>query len=351
MSDRELRKNNQIKPCDELTVCDDTYRIIRLLGHGKGGYSYLAEKDSLFYVLKQIHHEPCDYYAFGGKFEAECTDYRRLKDAGIRIPEMILADKDNERIVKEYIEGNTVFDLILNDQPVEQYLPQVMEMAEKAKVSGLNIDYFPTNFIVHEDLLWYIDYECNRYMEEWNFENWGSKYWSRTLEFEEYLKEHKKEIRFVSAMLDDASTFNGLRRVVWSTTYRNIYPDEVIDHYDYPGHIQRDIDRINNKNYHVYLIQEDDIPIGYFYFEHDSRLHIQSLYVLKEYQKRGIGKKVFTFIRQYCKENRLDHFTCECNQHNRNARRFYEHMGGINIKENIGHENKREDQITYSFKI
>ena len=35
------------------------YKIVKLLGHGKGGYSYLAERDGNFYVLKQIHHEPC----------------------------------------------------------------------------------------------------------------------------------------------------------------------------------------------------------------------------------------------------------------------------------------------------
>ena len=39
-------------------------------------------------------------------------------------------------------------------------------------------------------MLWYIDYECNKYMEEWSFENWGVKYWSRTPEFEEYLRNH-----------------------------------------------------------------------------------------------------------------------------------------------------------------
>ena len=342
---------NQIKICEELTVSGRTYRIVRLLGHGKGGYSYLAEQNGVFYVLKQIHHEPCDYYAFGDKFEAECGDYRRLMDAGIRIPKMAVSDKENERIIKEYIEGNTVFDMVLCDQPVEEYLPQIREMAEKAMVAGLNIDYFPTNFIVHDGLLWYVDYECNTYMEEWNFENWGSRYWSRTPEFEVYLKEHHKKLRFESVEESDAPIISGLRRVVWSTTYRNIYPDEVIDHYDYPGHIQRDIGRIGNVHYHVYLILEGEIPIGYFYFEHDSGLHIQSLYVLKEHQKKGVGKKVFAFIHQYCKDNSLDRFTCECNQHNHNARRFYEHMGGINIRENIGHENKREDQITYSFKI
>ena len=46
------------------------YTVIRLLGHGKGGYSYLVERNGCQYVLKQIHHEPCNYYSFGNKIEA-----------------------------------------------------------------------------------------------------------------------------------------------------------------------------------------------------------------------------------------------------------------------------------------
>ena len=52
------------------------YHIVKLLGKGKGGYSYLAEKDGKRYVLKQIHHEPCDYYTFGDKIAAERGDYQ-----------------------------------------------------------------------------------------------------------------------------------------------------------------------------------------------------------------------------------------------------------------------------------
>ena len=176
---------------DKLTVCGESYNKIKLLGHGKGGYSYLAERGGHYVVLKQIHHEPCDYYNFGNKIEAEKRDYDRLQKAGIRIPKMISIDLENERIIKEYIEGDTVFECVKNGRPIEPYLGQVREMAEKAKRSGLNIDYFPTNFVIHENMLWYIDYECNNYMEEWNFENWGIKYWSRTKEFEEYLRNNK----------------------------------------------------------------------------------------------------------------------------------------------------------------
>ncbi len=177
---------------DCLTACGKTYRLIRLLGHGKGGYSYLAECDGCLVVLKQIHHEPCDYYTFGNKIEAECRDYVKLKEAGIRIPAMLALDIEAERIVKEYIEGDTVFDYVRDGVSVEPYLPQVREMAEQAKANGLNIDYFPTNFVVRGGVLWYIDYECNDYMDEWSFNNWGVKYWSRTLEFEEYLRKHEK---------------------------------------------------------------------------------------------------------------------------------------------------------------
>lgn len=105
---------------DVMNVNQKEYKIVKLLGHGKGGYSYLAEREGKFYVLKQIHHEPCEYYSFGNKIEAEQNDYNRLLQTGIRIPRMLDIDVANERILKEYI-----------------------------------------------------DYECNNYMDEWNFENWG----------------------------------------------------------------------------------------------------------------------------------------------------------------------------------
>ena len=124
---------------DVMNVNQKEYKIVKLLGHGKGGYSYLAEREGKFYVLKQIHHEPCEYYSFGNKIEAEQNDYNRLLQTGIRIPRMLDIDVANERILKEYI-----------------------------------------------------DYECNNYMDEWNFENWGIKYWSKTTEFIDYMEQHEK---------------------------------------------------------------------------------------------------------------------------------------------------------------
>ena len=120
-----------------LDINQKEYKIVKLLGHGKGGYSYLAVREGKFYVLKQILHEPCEYYSFGNKIEEVQNDYNILLQTGIRIPRMLDIDVANERILKEYI-----------------------------------------------------DYECYNYMDEWNFENWGIKYWSKTTEFIDYMEQH-----------------------------------------------------------------------------------------------------------------------------------------------------------------
>lgn len=175
---------------EKMFVNEKEYEIVKLLGKGKGGYSYLASDGAGQYVLKQIHHEPCDYYQFGNKMEAEINDYERLKKIGIRIPEMLDVDRERERILKEYIEGDTIYDLVKRDKMEAVYMEQIKDMCVLLYAAGTNIDYFPTNFVVQNEKIYYIDFECNDYMAEWNFENWGIKYWSKTPEFMQYVREH-----------------------------------------------------------------------------------------------------------------------------------------------------------------
>lgn len=173
----------------KMVVNEKEYEILKLLGKGNGGYSYLASDGTQRYVLKQIHHEPCGYYQFGNKVEAEINDYNRLKEIGIKIPAMIDVDIENERILKEYVDGDTIYELILQDKMKSVYIDQLRSMCVLLYAAHTNIDYFPTNFVVQDEEIYYIDFECNDYMDEWNFENWGIKYWSKTPEFLQYMKE------------------------------------------------------------------------------------------------------------------------------------------------------------------
>lgn len=104
-----------------MSVGDCAFRVLRLMGKWKGSYSYLVEDDKGTYVLKQIHHEPCDYYQFSDKFASAMQ-----------------AD----------------------------YLRQICEMCKHPYVARMNIDYSPTNSVVQDGLLYYIDYECNDYMSQ-----------------------------------------------------------------------------------------------------------------------------------------------------------------------------------------
>ena len=157
--------------------------MIRLLGKGKGGYSYLVTDGQANYVLKQIHHEPCDYYTFGDKFASELRDYERLLAIGIPMPKLLEADREQERILKEYIAGETIDRLVLHNEMRPEYYQQIQAMCKRLYTANTNIDYYPTNFVVQAGQLFYIDFECNDYMEQWDFEHWGCKYWSRTPEF------------------------------------------------------------------------------------------------------------------------------------------------------------------------
>ena len=171
---------------ETMTINGRSFEVLRLLGHGKGGYSYLVRNESGLYVLKQIHHEPCDYYNFGDKFASELRDYARLRALGIRMPELLDSDRTTERLLKEFIEGETVDEQALEDRVPDEYFAQLRGMCRVLYANGLNIDYFPTNFIGRGGLLYYVDYECSGYMEQWDFEHWGIKYWSRTPELLEY---------------------------------------------------------------------------------------------------------------------------------------------------------------------
>lgn len=166
-----------------MTVGGRSFHVVKLLGKGKGGYSYLVHDDAGLYVLKQLHHEPCAYYQFGDKFASEMQDYQRLTAIGIHMPRLLAADQEQERILKEYICGETIDRLILQDAMEEDYLRQVREMCRLLYAAHTNIDYFPTNFVVQDGLLYYIDYECNDYMQQWDFEHWGEQYWRKSEAF------------------------------------------------------------------------------------------------------------------------------------------------------------------------
>jgi tRNA A-37 threonylcarbamoyl transferase component Bud32 len=157
-----------------ITVNGDSYEIIKLLAKGKGGYNYLAKINDTPVVVKQIHYEHCDYYRFEkDKLNCELRDYKTLFDIGIPMPRLIDYCQEKQVLIKEYIAGDTLAELVIKNEIETAHILQIFEMCKRLYPNHLNIDYFPTNFMEHQGGLCYVDYECSPYSDEWNFENWG----------------------------------------------------------------------------------------------------------------------------------------------------------------------------------
>ena len=89
---------------DTWYVNDRPFQPERLLGKGKGGYSYLVSDGGTQYVLKQIHHEPCDYYTFGDKLQSELRDYAKLKNAEKELTRQIELGENELHYLKSVLE-------------------------------------------------------------------------------------------------------------------------------------------------------------------------------------------------------------------------------------------------------
>ena len=160
-----------------------TYTITCLLGKGKSGHTYLMERPTPHgmeeRVLKIMHGETVPFYSHQrDRVTAEVDAYRALRPHGIRMPELLEYDVERRYLVKSYVDGRTAAALVADGLLDDAILGQLFEMAARLESAGINIDYFPTNFVVTPaGELYYIDYESNPYSDAWNLANWGIYYW------------------------------------------------------------------------------------------------------------------------------------------------------------------------------
>ena len=162
-------------------------------------------------------------------------------------------------------------------------------------------------------------------------------------------------ITFKKADYEDLPILAETRRLVWDTTYRGIYPDEMIDRFDYAWHMARDRRRMEDPKQSFYLVMDGEYCVGYFYYGtphvdyKDFAFCLNSLYFLPQYRGHGLGRRAFEFVKNACREQGYDKFFNGCNVHNLKAQGFYRKMGGTVGKIDSGHSNKAEDQMYFEY--
>ena len=148
-----------------------------------------------------------------------------------------------------------------------------------------------------------------------------------------------------------------LKHTVWNETYRGIYSDEKIDNYDHKKYTDKFLGIINNPDVDLYVVEDNNKLVGYMDYGKpfrpykDYNQEIGLLYLLKDYQRKGIGTKLFNMAYNKIKEKGYKEFFISCNKYNINAQEFYKKMGGEIIDIDEDNIDKSIPQVKFLYKI
>ncbi len=128
----------------------------------------------------------------------------------------------------------------------------------------------------------------------------------------------------------------------------------MIEDFSFDWHIAQDEKRIASEHIQTYLVLDGDVCVGYYIFGdllRNGEFWLMSLYLLREFQGKGIGKRIMEDIIRYASEQGFSEMFLYCDPQNTNALGFYTHLGGKVIAEDLGHENAYEDSLTIAFNL
>ncbi|NLY46148.1 MAG: GNAT family N-acetyltransferase [Tissierella sp.] len=158
------------------------------------------------------------------------------------------------------------------------------------------------------------------------------------------------------ATYEDCRDLSMLKRRIWETTYKGIYPNEKFIKYDVDLNENKFKDMIKQQSQRLFVVLNDSQIIGYMScgkimrafnkYTHDIGL----LYLTKECQGKGTGTKLFEFARNELKNQGVIEFIVSCNKYNLSAQQFYKKMGGEIIKVDEDNRDKSIPQVKFLFK-
>lgn len=128
----------------------------------------------------------------------------------------------------------------------------------------------------------------------------------------------------------DIPTIQNLAKESWKDAYSNILEQEQIEYMLDLMYSESTLKtHFDNPNYHYYLINEDEVFLGFIGFEFHSEpetTKLHRIYFLKEAQGKGLGKKALEFVKTETEKSGDKRLTLTVNKNN-NAKNFYESQG------------------------
>ncbi len=150
--------------------------------------------------------------------------------------------------------------------------------------------------------------------------------------------------------ISDLRDVNHIVTISWNETYKGLVPDDFLNNLynNEEERIKRNIQEFGKDKELVLEVEGKIVGFVRYGVANDKELvncgEVIALYVLKDYQKYGYGKKLVFAAFKRLKELGFDKVIIACLKGNR-ANEFYQHIGGkyykdglferLNLKENI----------------
>lgn len=143
------------------------------------------------------------------------------------------------------------------------------------------------------------------------------------------------------ATLEDIPEVARLHVNSWNKTYNGIIDQDYLN--NMKNNIDKRIERMNNefnlRKMIVAILNDEIVAFSEFTLTNefskdlDIDCELCGLYVKNEYLGKGIGSKVFDYVKSIFIENNKEKMGLWCVKENNNAINFYIRKGGIKVKE------------------
>lgn len=133
-----------------------------------------------------------DYKSDDGKELA--YQINRVSTCGVKVPKLYLLDKRNGYIVKEYVAGKTIMEMIASDNLDEKIYEQLFQNAYLAKINRITLNYEPDKWLFADGELYYTYPYFIIYNEEKDLVKKYLRLWFPTKELQTFLKNNGLDI-------------------------------------------------------------------------------------------------------------------------------------------------------------
>lgn len=145
------------------------------------------------------------------------------------------------------------------------------------------------------------------------------------------------KIAYEEATIKDAHDISYIGAYSWKETYLELVPKVYLENKlnNYANKIEKQKKIIQDKNNTIYIAKVDDKTVGFVSFgkseneKYKEYGYVGALYLLKDYQKYGIGKHLFKIALESLKEQGYTKMMLECMSGNKTLDFYKKYLGEI----------------------